>query len=89
MTDHVQPSFARPPLRLSPAMLMALLRAMRPHHWLKNTLVFVPILLAYKALTVAHIVQGFIAFVRRNVVGHGGGSYPALCLAHAAKRLDG
>jgi 4-hydroxybenzoate polyprenyltransferase len=47
---------------------MALLRAMRPHHWLKNTLVFVPILLAYKSLSMAQLGYGLIAFIALSLV---------------------
>ncbi len=40
-----------------------LLRAMRPHHWLKNALVFVPILLAHELFVPTNFLNGLIAFV--------------------------
>lgn len=41
----------------------AMIRAMRPHHWLKNGLVFVPILLNHDVFDLAAIGHGFAAFV--------------------------
>lgn len=41
----------------------AMIRAMRPHHWLKNGLVFVPILLNHDVFDPAAIGHGFIAFI--------------------------
>lgn len=41
----------------------ALIRAMRPHHWLKNGLVFVPILLNHDVFDVRALSYGVIAFV--------------------------
>jgi 4-hydroxybenzoate polyprenyltransferase len=41
----------------------ALLRAMRPHHWLKNGLVFVPILLAHEFFVISNFVHGALAFL--------------------------
>ena len=41
----------------------AMLRAMRPHHWLKNGLVFVPILLNHDVFDPAAIGHGAIAFL--------------------------
>lgn len=43
----------------------ALFRAMRPHQWLKNTLIFVPLVLAHKldqSLYLQHSILAFIAF---------------------------
>jgi 4-hydroxybenzoate polyprenyltransferase len=40
-----------------------MIRAMRPHHWLKNGLVFVPILLNHDVFDLAAIGHGFIAFI--------------------------
>jgi 4-hydroxybenzoate polyprenyltransferase len=45
------------------AMVRAFGRAVRPHHWLKNTLVFVPVLLAHEFLQISNFVYGFVAFV--------------------------
>jgi 4-hydroxybenzoate polyprenyltransferase len=45
--------------------MLALLRAMRPHHWLKNTLIFVPALLAHLEPTVdlmTDLAVGFASF---------------------------
>jgi 4-hydroxybenzoate polyprenyltransferase len=41
----------------------AMIRAMRPHHWLKNGLVFVPILLNHDVFDIAAIGHGVIAFI--------------------------
>ena len=48
-----------------PALLPALLRAMRPHQWVKNLLVFVPIVTAHALRDVSgwsHAVFAFLAF---------------------------
>lgn len=41
----------------------AMIRAMRPHHWLKNGLVFIPILLNHDVFDFAALKHGAIAFV--------------------------
>jgi 4-hydroxybenzoate polyprenyltransferase len=41
----------------------ALFRGMRPHHWLKNGLVFVPILLAHELLVFENFFHGAVAFL--------------------------
>lgn len=41
----------------------AMIRAMRPHHWLKNGLVFVPILLNHDVFDIAAIGHGVVAFI--------------------------
>jgi len=43
--------------------LPAMLRAMRPHHWAKNGLVFVPILLNHDVFDLKAIGDGVVAFV--------------------------
>lgn len=43
--------------------LPAMLRAMRPHHWAKNGLVFVPILLNHDVFDAKALFYGLIAFV--------------------------
>ncbi|AOG03634.1 UbiA family prenyltransferase [Bosea sp. RAC05] len=43
--------------------LMAMIRAMRPHHWLKNGLVFVPILLNHDVFDLDALRDGALAFV--------------------------
>lgn len=43
--------------------LSAMVRAMRPHHWLKNGLVFIPILLNHDVLDPAAIGYGVVAFL--------------------------
>ena len=48
-----------------PALLPALLRAMRPHQWVKNLLVFVPIVTAHALRDVSgwsHTIPAFLAF---------------------------
>jgi 4-hydroxybenzoate polyprenyltransferase len=67
MTDNVSP-IAPTNTGSASSSPMALLRAMRPHHWLKNTLVFVPILLAYKSLTAAQLGYGLVAFVALSLI---------------------
>jgi 4-hydroxybenzoate polyprenyltransferase len=42
---------------------LSLLRAMRPHHWLKNGLVFVPILLAHELFVFGNFLHGALAFL--------------------------
>lgn len=41
----------------------AMIRAMRPHHWLKNGLVFIPILLNHDVFDLEAVKHGAIAFV--------------------------
>jgi 4-hydroxybenzoate polyprenyltransferase len=43
--------------------LTAMIRAMRPHHWLKNGLVFIPILLNHDVFDIAAIQHGVVAFI--------------------------
>lgn len=43
--------------------LPAMLRAMRPHHWAKNGLVFVPILLNHDVFDAKALFYGLVAFV--------------------------
>jgi 4-hydroxybenzoate polyprenyltransferase len=40
-----------------------MIRAMRPHHWLKNGLVFIPILLSHEVFDPAPLWHGLVAFV--------------------------
>jgi 4-hydroxybenzoate polyprenyltransferase len=42
---------------------VALLRGMRPHHWLKNLLVFLPVLLAHQTSNLSVLWPAFLAFV--------------------------
>ncbi|MBC8130515.1 MAG: UbiA family prenyltransferase [Rhizobiaceae bacterium] len=44
------------------SLLKPCLRAMRPHQWMKNTLVFVPIVLTHEYLDVAMMMAGIMAF---------------------------
>jgi len=46
----------------------AMIRAMRPHHWLKNGLVFVPILLNHDVFDPAALWHGLIAFVAFSLI---------------------
>ncbi len=41
----------------------AMIRAMRPHHWLKNGLVFIPILLNHDVFDLESLGQGLVAFI--------------------------
>lgn len=41
----------------------AMIRAMRPHHWLKNGLVFIPILLNHDVFDLEALGQGLVAFI--------------------------
>lgn len=43
--------------------IRALWKSLRPHHWVKNTLVFVPMILAHEWLDPAKIVAAVVAFV--------------------------
>jgi 4-hydroxybenzoate polyprenyltransferase len=43
--------------------VFALVRAMRPLHWMKNGLVFVPILLAHEIFAIGNFLHGAIAFL--------------------------
>lgn len=43
--------------------ITAMIRAMRPHHWLKNGLVFVPILLNHDVFDLAALGHGVVAFI--------------------------
>lgn len=43
--------------------LRSYLRALRPHQWLKNALVFVPLLLAHKVFELEAITKSLLAFV--------------------------
>lgn len=51
-------------LPAAPSRLADYLRVMRPHQWLKNVLVFLPVLAAHQldVLTLAQAVQAFVAF---------------------------
>lgn len=46
----------------------ALVRAMRPHHWLKNGLVFVPILLNHDVFNPNAIAHGIVAFLAFSLI---------------------
>ena len=46
-----------------PPLAMALLKAMRPHQWLKNLLVFVPLLAAHRYGYASSVLQALLAFV--------------------------
>ena len=43
--------------------VQAMIRAMRPHHWLKNGLVFIPILLNHDVFDVEALGHGLVAFI--------------------------
>lgn len=46
----------------------ALIRAMRPHHWLKNGLVFVPVLLNHDVFDTGALWSGAVAFVAFSLI---------------------
>lgn len=46
----------------------ALIRAMRPHHWLKNGLVFIPILLNHDVFDLHALWLGLVAFVAFSLI---------------------
>jgi len=54
----IEQEFERPRLGLRPYV-----RALRPHQWLKNTLVFLPLILAHEVANIALIWQSVVAFV--------------------------
>ena len=43
--------------------ILALLKAIRPHQWLKNLLVFVPLVLSYQMDDVPLVIQAWLAFI--------------------------
>jgi 4-hydroxybenzoate polyprenyltransferase len=53
-------------------MLGALLRAMRPHQWAKNALVFVPLVAAHQALDPRRLTSAALAFVAFCLCASGG-----------------
>jgi 4-hydroxybenzoate polyprenyltransferase/phosphoserine phosphatase len=53
------------------ALIWPVLKAMRPHQWLKNILVFVPVL-ANQSFTWAALMQGLMAFVAFGLVASAG-----------------
>ena len=59
---HLSPPPAGPAARLAPA-----LRAMRPHQWLKNLLVLLPMIAAHE-ITLTTLLQGLLAFVAFGLV---------------------
>lgn len=46
-----------------PPLAVALFKAMRPHQWMKNLLVFIPLLAAHQYMHVASVMQALLAFV--------------------------
>lgn len=54
----IEKAFDRPHLGLRPYV-----RALRPHQWLKNTLVFLPLVLAHEITNITLVLQAIIAFV--------------------------
>jgi 4-hydroxybenzoate polyprenyltransferase/phosphoserine phosphatase len=54
-----------------PALLPALLRAMRPHQWVKNLLVFVPILTSHALLDGPSWIGGLLAFAAFSAAASG------------------
>ncbi len=54
-----------------PALLASLLRAMRPHQWVKNLLVFVPIFTSHALLDAPSWVGGLLAFAAFSAAASG------------------
>ena len=46
-----------------PPMAVALFKAMRPHQWMKNLLVFVPLLASHQYMNAVSLMQALLAFV--------------------------
>ena len=46
-----------------PPLALALLKAMRPHQWMKNLLVFIPLLAAHQYMYATSVLQALLAFV--------------------------
>jgi len=46
----------------TPGGLKALMRSLRPHQWLKNTLVLLPLVLAHEITSTGHLLQSLLAF---------------------------
>jgi 4-hydroxybenzoate polyprenyltransferase len=46
-----------------PSLLLSLIKAMRPHQWLKNVLVFVPLVLSHQLTVVPMFVQALLSFI--------------------------
>lgn len=55
-----------------PFMLGPLLKALRPHQWLKNILIFIPLLAAHQLTDAALIAHALLAFVLFSVVASAG-----------------
>ncbi len=49
-------------MRGQPTLLPALLRSLRPHQWVKNSLLFVPLLLSHRIVNFGTLQQAMIAF---------------------------
>lgn len=54
-----------------PVRLRTYLRALRPHHWVKNVLVFLPLMLAHRLYEPHLLVQGLLAFVAFSLCASG------------------
>jgi 4-hydroxybenzoate polyprenyltransferase len=60
---HPNRTLAGNPAQRSMMQLRSFFRAIRPHHWLKNGLVFVPILLAHELFVLSNFLHGALAFL--------------------------
>jgi len=60
-----------PPAMRPPSTLLRLFKALRPHQWLKNLLVYVPLFAAH-VVTIPGLWQAAIAFVTLSAVASGG-----------------
>jgi len=50
-------------IRARPNIVLALLKAMRPHQWMKNLLIFIPLLATHHITTAVMVLQSLLAFI--------------------------
>lgn len=50
-------------IQAKPSVFKSLIRALRPHQWAKNALIFVPLLASHQITDVAKLLDGLIAFI--------------------------
>lgn len=54
-----------------PALAVSLLKAMRPHQWIKNLLVFIPLLAAHRYADGVAVLQSLLAFIAFGLAASG------------------
>lgn len=57
-----------PPGRTEGSRVGSIIRVLRPHHWAKNALVFLPVLLAHAGMDVSNVLRALAAFVAFSLV---------------------